>query len=69
MMNVPGHACFGYLKLFSRKLPRIIYYTKFYKIILRHVKTTTLHLYLEQKLGSDKRFYKACVPLGDIFWQ
>ena len=42
-------------------------YTKVYTNIIRHVKTNTLYLYLEQELHSDKIFYKACVPLGDIF--
>ena len=46
-----------------------MYYTKFYKITLRHVKTNTLDLYLVQELRSDNMFYKACVPLGDIFWR
>ena len=44
-----------------------MYNTEFYKTILRHVKTTTLYLYLEQELHSDEIFRKACVPLGDIF--
>ena len=50
-MNVLGHTCFRYLekkwKFFSRKLPNIMYYTEFYKTTLRHVKTTTFYLYLE----------------------
>ena len=44
-----------------------MYYTKFYENTLRHVKTTTLHLYPEQELHSDEIFYKPCVPMGDIF--
>ena len=52
-------------KLFTRKLPNIMYYTKFQKNFLRHVKTTTLYLYLEQELHIDKLFYKAYIPLGD----
>ena len=56
-------------KLFTRKLPKIMYYTKFLKNTLRHVKTTTLYLHLEQELNSDEMFYKACVPLGDVFWR
>ena len=51
----------------TSKLPKIMYYTKFYKNTLHHVKTTTLYFYLEQELHSDEMFYKACVPLGDIF--
>ena len=58
LMNVLGHACFGYLKkkckLFTRKLPKVMYYTKSYENTLRHVKTTTLYLYLEQELRSDE---------------
>ena len=46
-----------------------MYYTKFKKNTLRHVKTTTLYLHLEQELNSDEMFYKACVPLGDVFWR
>ena len=72
-MNVVDHSCFGYLekkgKLFTRKLPNSMHYTKFCKTTLHHVKTTTLYLYFEQKLHSDKMFYKACVPLGHIFWR
>ena len=55
-------------KVNSRKLPKIMYYTEFYKTTLRHVKTITLYLYLEQELHSGEIFHKACVPLGDIFW-
>ena len=44
-----------------------MYYAKFYENTLRHVKTTTLYLHLEQELHSDKMFYKPCVPVGDIF--
>ena len=72
-MNVLGHACFGCLekkwKLLTRKLPNIIYFTEFYKIILRHLKITTLYLYLEQELDSDEIFHKACVSLGNWFWR
>ena len=74
-MNVLGYAqaCFWYVekqrKLFSRKLPNIIYYAEFYKTTLRHCKTTTSYLYLEQELHSDEIFHKACVPLGDAFWR
>ena len=42
-----------------------MYYTKFQKNFLRHVKTTTLYLYLEQELHIDELFYKAYIPLGD----
>ena len=39
-------------------------------VTLRHVKTTTLYLYLEQELlHSYEMFHKACVSLGDIFWR
>ena len=55
-------------KVNSRKLPKIMYYTEFYKTTLCHVKTITLYLYLEQELHSGEIFHKACVPLGDIFW-
>ena len=44
-----------------------MYYKEFYKTTLRHVKTTTLYLYLEQELHSDQIFRKSSVPLGDIF--
>ena len=71
LMNFLGHPCFGYLqkkrKLFTRKLPKVMYYTKFYENTLRHVKTTTLYLFLEQELHSDEMFYKPCVPMSDIF--
>ena len=71
LMNFLGHACFGYLekkwKLFTRKLPKVIYYAKFYENTLRHVKTTTLYLYLGQELHNDEIFSKPCVPMGDIF--
>ena len=43
-----------------------MYYTEFYKTTLRHVKTTTLYLYLEQELHSDEILRKACVPLSDL---
>ena len=70
-MNVLGHTSFWYLekqwKLFSKKLPNIMYHTEFYKTTLRHYKTTTLYLYLEQELHSDEIFHKACVPLSDVF--
>ena len=70
-MNVLGQICLWHLekkwKLFSRKLPNIIYYAEFYKTTLRHCKTTTLYIYLEQELNSDEIFHKACVPLGDVF--
>ena len=56
-------------KIFTRKLPNIIYYTEFYKITLRHVKTATLYLYLEQELHGDEIFYKPCFPLGNIIWR
>ena len=56
-MNVLGHEYFGYLekkwKLFGRKLPNIMYYTEFYKSILRHVDAIILFLYLKQELHSD----------------
>ena len=71
LMNFLGHACFEYLeekrKLFTRKLPKVMYYTKFSENTLSHVKTTTLYLYLEEELHSDEMFYKPCVPMGDIF--
>ena len=44
-----------------------MYHTEFYKTILRHYKTTTLYLYLEQELHSDEIFHRACVPLIDVF--
>ena len=70
-MNFLGHACFGYLekkrKFFTRKLPKVMYYTKFYKNTLRYVKTTTLYLYLEQEQHSYEMFSKPSVPMGDIF--
>ena len=71
-MNALGHSCFGYLqkkgKLFTRKLPNIMYCTKLCKNTLRHGKTTTSCLYFEQDLHNNKMFYKACVPLDDIFF-
>ena len=45
-----------------------MYYTEFYKTTLRHCKTTTLYLYVEQELHSDEIFHRACVPLSDVFW-
>ena len=63
---------FGYLeKISENPLPgnflKLCTIRKFYKNTLRHVKTTTLYLYLEQKLHSNEMFYKICVPLGDTF--
>ena len=46
-----------------------MYYAEVYKTTLRHCKTTTSYLYLEQELHSDEIFHKACVPLGDAFWR
>ena len=37
------------------------------KITLRHVKTTTLYIYLEQEVHSDEIFHKASVLLDDMF--
>ena len=73
MTNALGRACFRYLekkwKLFTRRLAKIMYHTKFYKNTLSHAKTTTLHLYPEQELHSDEMFYRPCVSMGDIIWQ
>ena len=45
-----------------------MYCTKLCKSTLLHGKTTTSCLYFEQDLHSNKMFYKACVPLDDIFF-
>ena len=72
-MNVIGHSCFGYLeqkwKFLAVNFLILSYYKEFYKITLRHVKTTTIYLEPEQELHSDEMFHKACAPLGNIFWQ
>ena len=44
-----------------------MYYAEFYKTTLRHCKTTTVYLYLEQELHSDEIFHKDSGPLGDVF--
>ena len=41
-------------------------YTKLYKNTLRHVKTTTVYLYLEQELHTNEACVVVCVPLGHI---
>ena len=46
-----------------------MYYAEFYETTIRHCRTTTSCLYLEEELHSDEIFRKACVPLGDAFWR